>query len=476
LAGTGKSTIARTVARRYFEQKRLGASFFFSRGSGDVSHAGKFVTSIAVQLANSVPTLHRIIYKAITEHSDIPSRSLHDQWQQLILTPLSELDSSHQTSYVLAVDALDECDDDNNIRIILQLLARARSLKRVRLRIFLTSRPEIPIRHGFYQMTKTEHYDFVLHNTSKSIVDRDIAIFLEYDLGLIGQERCLGADWPGEDTVRSLVQNASGLFIWAATACRFIREGKGLTKRRLAVILKNGGTSITAPEKRLNEIYNAVLNHVICLDYTDEEKEDLYRVLRDTLGSVVVLLSPLSAYSLSRLLYIPTEDVNQILEDLHSILDISEDQTCLLRLHHPSFRDFLLDKDRCSDPKFWVDKKQAHRRLAESCILLMSNSLKQDICGVKAPGVFVTNVASSLVDQCLPLEVKYACLYWIQHLQQSGAQLHDNDQVHRFLKVHLLHWLEALGWIGKTSEGILAIYSLEAQILVSLIYGIAREF
>jgi hypothetical protein len=79
LAGTGKSTIARTVARRYFEQKRPGASFFFSRGSGDVSHAGKFVTSIAVQLANSVPTLHRIICKAITEHSDIPSRSLHDQ-------------------------------------------------------------------------------------------------------------------------------------------------------------------------------------------------------------------------------------------------------------------------------------------------------------------------------------------------------------------------------------------------------------
>jgi hypothetical protein len=46
----------------------------------------------------------------------------------------------------------------------------------------------------------------------------------------------------------------------------------------------------------------------------------------------------------------------------------------------------------------------------------------------------------------------------IQHLEKSGAQLHDNDQVHRFLQVHLLHWLEALSWIGKTSEGILAIY------------------
>jgi hypothetical protein len=49
LAGT---TIARTVAYEYSKQRRLGASFFFSRGGGDVSHAGKFFTSIAVQLAN----------------------------------------------------------------------------------------------------------------------------------------------------------------------------------------------------------------------------------------------------------------------------------------------------------------------------------------------------------------------------------------------------------------------------------------
>ena len=54
LAGTGKSTIARTVALEYFERKRLRASFFFSRGSGDVSYASKFFTSIAIRLANNV--------------------------------------------------------------------------------------------------------------------------------------------------------------------------------------------------------------------------------------------------------------------------------------------------------------------------------------------------------------------------------------------------------------------------------------
>jgi hypothetical protein len=120
LAGTGKSTIARTVACRYFEQKRLGASFFFSRGGGDVRHAGKFVTSIAVQLASSVSTLYRFICDAITEHSNIASKSLYDQWQQLVLGPLSKLDGNGcWTSYILVVDALDECDDEKNIRIIL---------------------------------------------------------------------------------------------------------------------------------------------------------------------------------------------------------------------------------------------------------------------------------------------------------------------------------------------------------------------
>jgi hypothetical protein len=71
LAGTGKSTIARTVARRYFEQKRLGVSFFFSRGGGDVGHAAKFFTSIAVQLAYNAPSLRRYTSEVAKEQIDI---------------------------------------------------------------------------------------------------------------------------------------------------------------------------------------------------------------------------------------------------------------------------------------------------------------------------------------------------------------------------------------------------------------------
>jgi hypothetical protein len=236
-----------------------------------------------------------------------------------------------------------------------------------------------------------------------------------------------------------------------------------------------GDRSVTAPEKHLNEIYLTVLNNSIHQDYTKQEKEYFCNALREILGSIVILSSPLSADSLATLLHVPKQDVDQTLEDLHAILDIPEDRSRPLRLHHPSFRDFLLDKDRWTELHFWVDEKQAHRTLAANCMQLMSNSLKHDICGIGVPGMLVGNVESSLVEQCLPPEVKYACLHWIQHLQKSGAQLYDNDQVNQFLQVHLLHWLEALGWIGKTSEGIHAIFSLEAQILVSLLYSILEN-
>ncbi|KAF2189112.1 hypothetical protein K469DRAFT_702842, partial [Zopfia rhizophila CBS 207.26] len=482
LAGTGKSTIARTVARKYFDQRCLGASFFFSRGGGDVSHAGKFVTSIAVQLAHNVPASNQHICDAITEHSNITTQSLRDQWHQLVLRPLSKLDGNHyQFSYILVVDALDECDDDNNIRIILQLLAETRSLEKVRLRVFLTSRPEIPIRYGFRHIPYTEHQDLVLHNLPSSLVDHDISLFLRHNLRLIGQECSLDAGWPGEEVIRRLVQDASGLFVWAATACRFIGGGP-FPDERLRTLLKNGTSAGTStPGRFLDEIYITVLQNRIPKSYTKLERKRLHDMSRDVLGSIVVLYSPLSVQSLSGLLDITKQNVDRMLKDLHAILDIPKDQTGPLRLHHPSFRDFLLDRDRCRKPNLWVDEKQAHLTLAASCIRLMSTTLKQDICRLDAPVVRVADVERSVVEQCLPLEIQYACRYWIQHLGRSGTHLHDNDQVHQFLQEHFLHWLEALSWMRKISEGILAINNLESIALTSncpslclLIYDMKR--
>jgi hypothetical protein len=213
-----------------------------------------------------------------------------------------------------------------------------------------------------------------------------------------------------ERIIEQLVQKAAGLFIWAATACRFIREGRKrqVIQNRLSSVLQNEG-SITEPEKHLNEIYTTVLQHSFPAEFSDKEREDFLGILRSILGSMVVLFSPLSTHALSKLLNITKQDIDEALEDLHTILDIPKRRVRPLHLHHPSFCDFILDKKRCGDRNFFVDEKQAYQTLTNHCIQLMSTVLKQDICGLGAPGVLLIDVESGQVEKSLPCEVQYAC-------------------------------------------------------------------
>jgi hypothetical protein len=482
LAGTGKSTIARTIARKYYEENRLGASFFFSRGGGDVSHAAKFFPSIASQLAYQSEALKGHICKVIAKYRDIASQGLRDQWTQLILQPMSKLKANPpQSPFIIVVDALDECEGDDDIRVILQLLVELNGHDTTRLYIFITSRPDIPLRLGFRAMPGIVYYDLVLHNIPRDIVDQDISVFFKVKFREIRDDfEDIAADWPGNEKNDLLVQKAEGLFIYAATVCRFVKgDDQWSPQDLLHLCLPSDGSDrhhdwkhdipCTSPTWELDEIYTQILQHSF-KNVTDQRNKDkLAEMFRQVIGSLSILSEPLSAAALAKLLEVRLEPINFRLRHLHSLLNIPKDQGAPIRLLHPSFRDFLLDKQRCRDQALWVDERRRHKALAQCCVRLMSSKLGRDICGVRAPDLPAQGIDSGRLEQYIPPEVQYACLYWVQHLQRSGAQLYDDDQVHQFLREHLLHWVEALSWMGKTSEGILAILSLEAQILVSLL-------
>ncbi|KAI9858001.1 MAG: hypothetical protein M1813_007971 [Trichoglossum hirsutum] len=459
MAGTGKSTIARTVARRFHKQKSLGASFFFSRGTDDRSHAGKFFTTIALQLANISPTLNEHIRKAVAEHNDIADRSQRDQWRHLILQPLSMLKANPcQSSLVLVIDALDECDSDKDVRGILQLLTEAKSLRPTELRIFVTSRPEVPIRLGFRNMPDILHQDLALHQISRTVVNKDIFGFFKFKLEEIRKASdYLPVSWPGKETIDLLVLKADGLFIYAATVCRFVEESgeQWAPDDLLHLFLPN--------ERADSLVWDAIiLKYSLKGIHNLKDKQYLASILRQVVGTVAILFNPLSAIAIARLLDVDDGKVQMRLRHLHSVLEIPDSQGQPLQLLHPSFRDFLLDKGRCSDQLFWVDGRKTHSSLAENCLRLMSTTLKRDACNIHGLGARANNIR---VEQRLPPELQYACRYWVQHLRKGEVQLDDNGKVHDFLRDHLLHWIETLSLIRKTSEGILAISSLESMVM-----------
>ena len=448
LVGTGKSTIARTVARRYFDQNQLGASFFFSQSIKTVEN---FVASIAFQLAENIPALRPHIAGTISQYDDIATMSLHDQLEILILSPLSKLRlNSQHVRFILVVDALDECKNSDT-QTILDILTNYLLVKLNKLRIFITSRPRISIEYGMSHLDSSYYTRFDLHRIPRSIVDYDITIFLEQSLKGMKEEYSLDSQWPGEENIKSMVQKSHGLFVWAATSCNFMREGgKQFAVERLDAVLSHSEVEITAPEKYLDVIYLSVLERSISSGYEDNEKGKARRRLRNILGSIVALSSPLSIYTLSELLSVYSTDMWQALGDVHSILDISRDDTPL-HLHHPAFRDFLFNKDRCKSEHFWVDEKGAHLNLADRCLRLMSESLRPNICGLDIPEGLSADIDGDQVKASLSPGAQYACLNWVQHVQKSSIIIRDGDQVHKFLTTHLLHWMEAMAWMEETS-------------------------
>ncbi len=375
----------RTIARACHDNGRLGTSFFFVRGRKELESAHKFVTTIAVQLARVSPELRRHICAAIAARPDINDCSLHDQWQQLVLRPFEAYTVAATVAtllpLVLVVDALDECYGEAEVCFMLKLLSEMASVRVCQLRVFATSWPKIPICLGLANIPAAQQQQLILYNIEKSVADRDLYVFFETRLGAVRQERELAPTWPSASSIQRLVQRAGGLFIWAATACRFIRAGGSCAARRLTDLL-GSDISSSKPEHGLDLIYIRVLQTSIAYEATADEIIVHCQFLKTVLSLLAVLSSMLSVHALAALLQRSEHKVVSALFTLHSIIDVPNASDMPIRLRHASVRDFLLSSRRCSNTQFYVDKEWAHTVLAMRCLILMDKQLKRDLCNL----------------------------------------------------------------------------------------------
>lgn len=463
MAGTGKSTISRTIAESMAADNSLGASFFFKRGEADRGGLLKFFTTVAADLVQRLPGFALSIKQAIDARPDIIRGSLRSQFEQLILDPLSNIPggAAPRDPIIIIVDALDECDD-TSVGLLIQLFSRFQHLSSPRVKAFLTSRPELPLRLGFKKINGT--YDgLILHEVAAPVIGRDIYNFLKQELTEIrddfnstveGQdERQLPDSWPGVEDIQILVNMAIPLFIFASTTCRFIAERRfGNPKDQLEQVLRYRTKN---PESQLYATYLPVLDQQIGRsDGSTSLKEKIIQEFQTIVGSIIILENPLSITALSRLLDVPRKNIADRLDMLHSVLSVPRSAYEPVRLLHLSFRDFLLDPAVRDKTPLWVDGKQTHRDIARHCLRVLNDNLKRDICGLKMPSTPRSDAQQNTIDTHLSAELQYACLYWVHHLREHEAKLFDGDEVHQFLLCHLLHWLEALSLMGRMRQGI----------------------
>ncbi|KAL5084168.1 hypothetical protein Trisim1_012244 [Trichoderma cf. simile WF8] len=468
MAGTGKSTVSRTIAKSLVRTGHLGASFFFKRGEGDRGSSAKLFTTIAAQLSIMQTDIASYFEHAIKSNPDIGNKGLRKQFNELVLQPLSRVPPDQRKSdfIVIVIDALDECELEDDVKLIIRLFNHDKSLG---LRIFLTSRPELPIRLGFSAI-QGEFQDVILHEISEPVIQHDLSVLIRHELQIIRDNynktvqeyRQLKGDWPGQSSIDTIVKMAIPLFIFAATICRFLADRKcGNPDDQLRKVLEYETKS---QESKLDATYLPVLNQQIA-GLTAREQNEVLQQFKYIVGSIVLLTSPLSISSLSQLLRMSRDVIDTRLDMLHSVLSIPQSSESPIRLLHLSFRDFLVDPEKQGLSPFWIDEAESHAKITDNCLHVMEEFLREDMCSLRSQGLEGSIVDREEAAACIPAAVQYACLNWVFHLQAANNYDDNYAGTFQFLKQHFLHWVEALSLIQQAPESTKMITSLQALIL-----------
>lgn len=166
MAGTEKSTISRTVAQSFATKDHLGASFFkFKRGKADRASLAKFFTTTAADLVVRQPATAPFIKEVLEADPSTKTKNAREQFDKLFLRPLSNSPPA-DNPIVIIIDALDECERDDDIKLLIYLFSHAELFRQVK--IFLTSRPELPLRLGF-RAVESAYQHVVLHEMPANI-------------------------------------------------------------------------------------------------------------------------------------------------------------------------------------------------------------------------------------------------------------------------------------------------------------------
>ncbi|KAL2827985.1 quinon protein alcohol dehydrogenase-like superfamily [Aspergillus cavernicola] len=454
MAGTGKSTIARTVARDFKTKGILGATFFFKRGETDRGSALKLFPTVVRQLVVQIPQLIPGIQRAMKSDPTLGERSLREQFNKLLLQPLLDIKQQQvTTTAVIIIDALDECENGKDVKTILSLLPQVRKSTSVHLQVFLTSRPDLHNSMGFHQIDRADYQGIVLQEENEKQTKDDIKLFLEAKFSKIRTERALSLTWPGEEKVDRITELASPLFIAAATIYLFVADQNWNPEGQLDKYLE--GPALTRAS-RMDWTYRPILDQAL-IAADEDTTELLLEEFQKIIGAIVLLATPLSVSALADLLKVPAEDIENRLEGFRSVLDVPPGRSQPVRSLHSSFRDYLLEKwtkgDR-SRSRFWVNEKEKHELLTAHCFAVMGTSLRKDICRLCDYSTARADIGRNAIAQYLPPSLEYSCRYWAYHLTRSESPYDVLEKSIDTLKTHFLHWLEAMSILGRISEAV----------------------
>ncbi|KAJ2925559.1 hypothetical protein H1R20_g11533, partial [Candolleomyces eurysporus] len=341
-AGAGKSALQQTIAECCAKSNVLGGTFFLSSADPTRNRASTIVGTIAYQFGLKHPLLQSAIVAAVKRDPLIFSRS-------------KDIDID-TFPYAILIDGLDECKGEPNdiadpTHLDVDYRRRgedrqAELLDAVKhcilnhdlpFRVFIASRPEWAIRTALEPGGALREVAYRIELSNKYDASGDMRRYLHRrfeDIGL----RTGDPKWFSEGDIETLVQAASGQFIYVATIYKYISERRASPAERLKIVLAwtpHGGQT-ARPFEALDRLYTKILsaarNAYEAVDtHHGRDFLLLFRAHHLSAQSILDHVMP-SSDLLSALLGLESRAEEVLISDLRSLVDFEMGKRGDLRL------------------------------------------------------------------------------------------------------------------------------------------------
>ncbi|KAI0388002.1 WD40-repeat-containing domain protein [Hypomontagnella monticulosa] len=428
-AGMGKTMLLIGIISELERQLSLltpKLSYFFCQGTNmNLNNATATLRSLIWLLLFQQPYLIEHI-QADYEHQGRALFENQDAFHALEATFESMLKDPRLSPVYFIVDALDECDQ--GLAPLLSLISKSLTLTD-KVKWLVSSRPELNTQADVNIRSELDKFEDP--HISRSLVELDpqilkdpVNVYIDYKLSALKGERGYSDKVLAEvsDEVR---QRSMNIFLWVALVFKELYKVEGW----------DAVTTIKDMPSDLLKLYDLMMARI--------ERLKGQQYCKNVLVAAVLAYRPLSLPELAVVAGLPAGDnaPRTIVKKCGSFLLITGETVSLI---HQSAKDYLNENYESRLHPGGV--AQGHTDICKRSIDAMS-ILKENIYGRQD---FAFNPDGMKPPSPDPLaHIRYSCLFWIDHLTFDS---HDYDRVYSFLKVHFLHWLEALSLMGKSSQ------------------------
>ncbi|KAG8725365.1 hypothetical protein FRC09_001169 [Ceratobasidium sp. 395] len=451
MAGTGKTTIAYSFCDHLQNSCHLGASFFCSRQLPACRDVNRIIPTISYQLALFSSPFRHSLSQVLEKGRDVHNQPIKEQFQHLVAVPLQNIAHTFTDNVIIVIDALDECEDKEDIdRILDTLISHVGGLP---VKFFVSSRPEAMIMDRMRSREREGiRSELRLHELERTVVQDDINTYLRIKLK---PANVSDADF------NKLAERSGVLFIYAATVVRYIEyDNFSRSAKRLRLVLDSLASHSADSDKEIDKLYTTILEAAFDDDgLGNSERAEMEVVL----NTVLCAQEPLSVDAVAELLGLEgSSSVQPALRPLLSVLNVSKSNGLITTLHE-SFPNYMFNQTRSK--RFYCDMQQHNTQLARLCFdRIESVDPAFNICKLESSYVFDEEVPelAKRIEEAISSGLFYACQYWGAHLGSSDASSDLSTKYYEFLSLRLLLWMEVMNLKRCLYQGAIILYKIQA--------------